>query len=110
MTFDVKSWIEAEDERHAKMTVQKDDVFGVFCLETYTRKSEGMMVARGGGEPTICPIFGDEIPYKSVTVVCDPEQVEEVAYWLSYVHGGPYSGSAKQPDGKIAIRSDYQAW
>lgn len=88
-------------------TLTKEDVWGKFDEKTGKRASDGMIVAR----PTEkCPIFGDILPFKSVTVVCDEDQYEDVEYWLTYVHGGGCIVREKEVDGKIAIRSEYQCW
>lgn len=73
---------------------------------------EGMRVAWGGvNRKDTCPIWGDELPYKSVTVVCEEAQENEVVYWLEYVHGGGSVSKRKElGQGKIALRSDYLAW
>jgi hypothetical protein len=89
--------------------LHKDDVWGAFCVDKMERVSTGLVVAMSE-EP--CPIFKDIVPYKSATVVFDPKThpEHEVEYWLSYVHGGGYSKYGELKDGRIAIRSDYQAW
>ena len=51
----------------------KEDVWG----EYGNPMSRGMIIARSGDT---CPIWKDKIPYKSVTAVCKPEQVDEVIY------------------------------
>jgi hypothetical protein len=85
----------------------KDDVWGKYNHETHTLETQGLIVARGG----ICPIFGDEIPYKSVTVVCTEEQLNDVEYWLDYVHGAnSLEKIAELENGELAIRSNYMAW
>lgn len=96
----------------AKLTVTKDDVFGRFD-DNYQRIDAGMVVARGD---QVCPVWGDKLPYKSVTVVV-PElavhngQLSDVEYWLSFVHGGGNISRRKSmPDGTVAIRSNYMAW
>lgn len=86
----------------------KDDVWG-----SEADNYKGMIIARSGDT---CPVFHDILPYKSVTVVCDPAQEDEVIYWLEYVHGGGSVSNiklvedVKEQVGKIAIRSDYQCW
>jgi hypothetical protein len=87
----------------------KDDVWGAYDIESHERVADGLIVARSEER---CPIFGDTVPYKSVTVVFDPEvhPYGEVCYWLSYVHGGQHSNEKTLEDGRIAIRSDYQCW
>lgn len=89
----------------------KDDVFGHWT-EDHKKIDDGMVVARGHHEnDVICPIFGDVIPWKSVTVVCDEDDVAEVEYWCVFVHGGDcFSAYKDLPDGKVAIRSNYMAW
>lgn len=81
--------------------IQKWDVWG--------KKSDGYKGMRVARTEEICPIWKDKLPYKSVTVVCKKEDVNEVIYWLSYVHGGPYSKMKDLKNGNIAIRSRYQA-
>ena len=65
---------------------------------------KGMVVADNGD---ICPIWGDEIPYKSATLICDESQVEDVNKWIRYVKGQGYSRIKKLENGKVALRSDY---
>lgn len=96
----------------AGFRLTKDDVFGRFN-DDYQRIDDGMLVARS---EQVCPIWGDILPYKSVTVVV-PEldvhdgKVREVEYWLMFVHGGDSISKRKSmPDGSVAIRSNYMAW
>jgi len=96
----------------ASLRVTKEDVFGKFD-ETHTRIDNGMIVAR---QDQVCPIWGDVLPYKSVTVVI-PELgvhdgiIGDVEYWLTFVHGGDnISKRRSMPDGTVAIRSNYTAW
>jgi hypothetical protein len=98
----------------------KDDVWGKYDEINHRRIDDGMLVARGygsyfTGKPhfnPICPIWGDELPYKSVTVVGPIEQEQEIRYWLEYVHGGGSVSKRKVvEDGKkVALRSDYMCW
>jgi len=105
-------------------TLTQEDVFGR-VIESHwknnvpntewiptKRISKGMVVAsQAKGYPNICPIWKDKIPYKSVTVVCPEEFEGDCEYWLEFVHGGgSISRRKKLPGGKIALRSDYQAW
>jgi len=90
------------------MKLTKNDVWGTYDTDTNKCISKGMIVAKTN---EVCPIFGDIVPYKSVTVVCDKEQCGEVAYWLSYVHGGDCISQSKElEDGKVAYRSNYMCW
>ena len=106
-------------------TTQKltmDDVWGGFNTETDTKISDGMLVARGMssfdqyGKPRdaskdICPIWKDQLHYKDCTFVCDKAQIDEVTYWIEYVHGGGAVQKIKDlPGGKVAIRSAYKCW
>lgn len=108
------------------MKVSKDDVWGKYT-DDLKLLDRGMIVAQGyigdkyfedGLEvwkkkvqtTNVCPVWGDELPYKSVTVICTKEQEDEVKYWLSYVHAGEAERTKNLPDGKVAIRSNYQAW
>jgi hypothetical protein len=104
-----------------------DDVWGKFD-DNLNLISRGMVVAQGyigdqyyekGLEhwknklklSNVCPVWGDEIPYKSVTVICNKEQEDEVRYWLCYVHGGGAVEKWKElPGNKVAIRSNYMCW
>lgn len=86
----------------------KEDVWGKFDVREGKRIDRGMVVARHG---ETCPIFKDEIPYKSVTVVGPKNRYEEIVYWLEYVHGGDCVVMTKELDDlRVAIRSDYQCW
>lgn len=90
--------------------IQKRDVFGYTDPATGERH-KGMLVAFGKPDKSVvCPIFGDVVPFKSVTVACKPEELSDVLHWLAYVHGGEHSADIELEDGRIAIRSDYQAW
>ena len=106
--------------------ISKDDVWGDLDMDTLTWKHRGMVVAQGkpmigGGYkvaptkgpqvPSLCPYFGVELGYKSVTVVCRQDQVDEVIYWLEYVHGaGAVDAEKNLDDGKVAILSSYKCW
>lgn len=109
--------------------VSQDDVWGVYNLTEHRRESNGMLVAGGYGKvdpkfftqpdkdkliaqlPEVCPVWGDTLPYKSVTVICMQDQVDDVFYWLSYVHGGGCVSRVKELEGnRVALRSDYQCW
>jgi len=76
------------------------------------RKSKGMIVASSvKGYSDVCPVWHDKIPYKSVTIICDKQQEGDCEYWLEYVHGGGSVTRRKElSKGKVALRSDYQAW
>lgn len=111
-------------------SLTKDDVWGLWDEDTFSLISKGMIVARGlpsvddryftqekrnetisRAYPDVCPVWGDQLPYKSVTAICDADQVEGVSYWLEYVHGGGSVSDFKElPDGKVAIRSNYMCW
>lgn len=88
--------------------ISKEDVWGKWDDDCNIKISDGMIVANYGNK---CPIFKDIVPYKSVTVVCNKEDVNDVTFWLEYVHGANAISKEKSlPDGKIALRSDYQCW
>jgi len=73
----------------------------------------GMLVATStdDGMPNVCPVWGDVLPYKSVTVICRPCFEEQVRYWLEYVHGGGSVTRRKViSKNEVALRSDYQCW
>jgi len=66
------------------------------------------LLARTGDR---CPVWGDEIPYKSVTVLVPAGMLSEAVFSLEYVHGGGSISRQKlMPDGMCALRSDYQCW
>jgi hypothetical protein len=113
--------------------ISMDDVFGKMTdpmSGEYKRLSNGMIVARGlpykeGSSeakaiqeatvvepiPQRCPVMGDLLPYKSVSVICEEKDYNAVTYWLEYVQGGGcVSNEKKLDDGKIFIRSNYMAW
>lgn len=88
--------------------LSKDDVFGIFDLEKMEKVSKGMVVA---SSDEFCPHFGDIVPYKSVTVVCRRDQVDEVSYWLEYVQGaGSITETKAINDLQVALRADYMCW
>ena len=90
----------------------QDDVFGVYDHDKKERTSDGMIVASLMKDfPDICPIFGDELPYKSLTVVCALIQEEDVTYWLEYVKGANCVSKRKLlPNMRVALRADYMCW
>jgi hypothetical protein len=82
----------------------KEDVLG----KDWRAGDRGMVVA---SQKEVCPVWHDVIPYKALTVICQPEQEPDVTYWLEYMHGArSVSKSEKLADGRLAIRSDYQCW
>ncbi len=88
--------------------ITKEDVFGKWTEDHRTKVHGGMVMARSG---ETCPHFGDEVPYKSVTVVCPDALLEQASYWLEYVHGCDCISRVKSlGDGTTAIRSNYMAW
>ncbi len=88
--------------------ITKEDVFGKWTEDHCTKVHDGMVVARSEER---CPRFGDVVPYKSVTVVCPDVLLEQVSYWLEYVHGCDcISRIESLGDGRTAVRSDYMAW
>lgn len=100
------STVKATVSKSAKLT--KEDVWGKWDENTNKRVSDGMIVSRSD---ETCSIFGDIVPYKSVTVICNEEQFNDVKYWLGYVQGGGCISKTKKLDNnKLAIRSDYQCW
>jgi hypothetical protein len=104
-------------------SITQDDVWGTFDEITMSRINRGMLVARGmpsdltpaelkaSGLPTLCPVWKDKLPYKSVTVICPADVEDQVTYWLEYVHGGGcISKRKKLADGNVALRSNYMCW
>jgi len=62
-------------------------------------------------EDHVCPIWGDILGPKDVTVVCHEDEADEVEYWLEHVHGGGCVVDYRDlPDGMVAMRSEYQCW
>lgn len=110
-----------------QMKITKDAVWGKYD-DNLNLLNRGMIVAQGyigdkyyeqGLEhwkkkvqtTNVCPVWKDELPYKSVTVICELSQKGEVEYWLEYVHGGSSVEKWKElPGGKVAIRSNYMCW
>lgn len=90
------------------VTLTKEDVWGEYDHTQGKRTSEGMIIAR---HEEVCPVFGDVVPPKSVTVICNAEQQNEVEYWLEFVHGcNCVVMTQDMPNNQIAIRSDYMCW
>lgn len=95
---------------------KRDDDLGLLI----DPEERGFVIAAGqSGEPWVhrdypnqgvCPIFGDDIPWKSVTVVFPAEHESAVEHWLIYVHGGGHERRKVLENGTVAIRSNYQAW
>lgn len=86
----------------------KEDVWGIWDNTTYEKIDKGMVVASTNEK---CPIFGDIVPFKSVTVVGPKKYEDEIIYWLEFVHGCDSVAETKDIDDlKVAIRSDYQCW
>ena len=118
-----------EDDLYHKIPgikLYKSQVWGKFD-ENHHNIDRGMIVARSLPKvdeyfskeehtritnqiPDVCPIWKDKLQYKSVTAICSEEEFDDVTFWLEYVHGGGYEKVKKLPDGKVAIRSYYQAW
>ena len=98
----------------------KDDVWGTMGkgglvvargLPSSMSKKEKDAICRTTGRPQICPIWKNELGYKSVTVIFEEKDYAAVTYWLEYVHGGGCVVDEKSlPEGKMAIRSDYMCW
>ncbi len=84
----------------------KEDVWGKWDKDL-NNIHKGMILAKYNDT---CPIWGDKIPYKSVTVLTKADQVEEVSYWIEYVHGADSISAVKDVGQMIAIRSDYTCW
>lgn len=98
----------------------QDDVWGKTEMESefipkipvkWIHHGKLVATSHDDGLPKICPIWKDELRYKSVTVICNKQEASDCEYWLEYVHGGGSVSKRKElPGGKIAFRSDYQAW
>lgn len=94
----------------------QEDVWGKVDFNHKTgdhkRISKGMIVAtQAEGYPNKCPIWHDNIPHKSVTVVCTVLQEPDVEYWLDFVQGTNSVSKRKTlPKGKLALRADYKCW
>lgn len=58
----------------------------------------------------ICPVWGDRMPWKSVTVIVPADEEDDAAFCLACAHGSGYSNRKVLEDGRIALRSDYTAW
>lgn len=59
----------------------------------------------------VCPVWGDRLPWKSVTVVVDAEDEADAIFCLECCHGGASVSRRKVlDDGRVALRSDYQCW
>ena len=87
--------------------ITQEDVWGKW-LNPQTKVHNGMVAAKTGDK---CPVWGDKVPYKSVTVICASDLREQVAYWLEFVHGSDCIANVCDLDnGRVAFRSDYQAW
>jgi len=100
--------IVSEPTQPVAKKLTKEDVWGKYDTKNYKKISDGMIVAQAKEK---CPIFKDNLPYKSVTVVCKEKQQREVEYWLEYVHGGECVSKTKKIGfSRVAIRSNYMCW
>lgn len=100
----------------APSKLTQEDVWGKVDFNYKTGKdkriSKGMIVAsQAKGYPDKCPVWHDNIPKKSVTVICTNLQEPDVEYWLDYVLGAHSVSKRKSlPKGKLALRADYKCW
>jgi len=60
-----------------KMT--KEDVLGKFDQKTHTKINDGMIVSRRDDK---CSIFKDIVESKSVTIICNIDEIDDVIYWI----------------------------
>ena len=74
---------------------------------THTQNEAGEWVPCAG---VVCPVWGDVLPYRSTTVIVDAKEEEAAAFCLACAHGGGWSRRKVLKDGRVALRSDYQAW
>lgn len=95
-------------------TLTSDDVWGKVggVADGFRRVSDGMVVARS---KDTCPVWGDEVPYKGVTVIGDwngdADFAVAMVYWLEYVLGSDAVDRTKVlADGRLAMRGNYTAW
>ena len=97
-----------------KLTSQ--DVFGKYNAKFRKRIHNGMIVAdcrtggynrRTGQSKGVCPVFGDNLSFKSNTLICEPHQATEVEYLIELSKGKPYTKKKVLVDGRIAYRADY---
>lgn len=87
--------------------ITKEDVWGRFDSDL-NQITSGMVIAKA---KDICPVYGTELPYKSVVVKCKIEEYNAVKYWLEYVHGAEcIRGISCDDDETMTIRSEYQCW
>jgi len=120
MNFDINAQMAREAKYQKTLSLTMDEVLGnnghkglvvARGLPSMSKKEMDALKKEGYNHPTRCPIWGDTLPYKSLTVVCEEKDYEAVDYWLGYIHGGEnISGCEKQKDGKIAMRSNYMCW
>ena len=58
----------------------------------------------------VCPVWGDTLPYKSVTVAVPADEEHAAAYCLAMAHGAGWSRRKVLQDGRVSLRSNYQGW
>ena len=83
----------------------EEDVWGVFNKDRTRRISNGMIIAR---EDEICPIWSDKVEWRSDTILCRKEHLEDVLYWTDFMNGA--DNVIKQTDvgeNHVAIRTMY---
>ncbi|MGV2886158.1 hypothetical protein [Paenibacillus taichungensis] len=103
-----KPLISISDKEYPKpdsFTLSVEDVWGK--VQGKTKINDGMIVSRTG---QVCQYFQDVVPFRSVSVLCNVDQYQEVIYWLQKVHGKRCITNVRAiMDGrKLAIRSEDQ--
>ena len=89
----------------ATMTLTKDDVWG----------PDSKFIVAKFNDPDPCFAENEPLAYKEVCVYCanNNAEIEEVKYWLNYVHGGDnilQEGKHPEFDNVYVIYSQYQCW
>ena len=82
--------------------------YGKTRVETHMVSSWTKMGPDDQGD--VCPVWGDIVPWKSLTVIVPPELENAATYCLACMHGAGYSRRKVLEDGRVAFRSDYAAW
>lgn len=57
-----------------------------------------------------CPVWGDEVPYKSITVIVPAALAEAASYCIFCIMGAEPADEKVLDDGRVAFRGDYAAW
>ncbi len=109
--FDMDAYFKQQEAKQSKMTLQKEDIFCVDSKYVVASCDHGGFNKAKARSNQKCPIFKNYIPFKSCTIKCKEEELDDVIYWSEWVMGGDCISKHKElGQGVHAIQIDYQCW